>query len=288
MRIYKKGGKSDENPPKPAPAPDRLRSRGLPEQPQPEFQTNTLGRLQQMMEAMQRSDVPRDFGPRATREDVIQYLANRYNMPVEDVAADMPEPVRTYVMPRAGGGGSLDQGAVGMYNRRQFSGEKRRNNPFENKNILVAGNEADNPFTRNEELIHSMQPRNETGSFVDQYTYADLVDPVLKRLAEVDGIDMRDPEVAADIAYSFDPQEMEAKMMTQKMILRNAGIIGEGELTEEDLDNMYLYANDMYRSPEERSREGSYDLIRLLGRPTDNRSQDPEYRAALLNLFNKL
>ena len=81
---------------------------------------------------------------------------------------------------------------------------------------------------------------------------------------------------------------MEAKVMSNKMALRNLGIIGEGELTEEDLDNMYLYANDMYRSDDPISSNLSQDLMRLFGSPQRKRSQDPEYRAALLNLFNKL
>jgi hypothetical protein len=285
MRIYKKGGKSDENPPKPAPAPDRLRSRGLPNQPQPELQMNTLGRLQQMMEAMQKSDVPRDFGPRATREDVIQYIANRYNMPVEDVAADMPEPVRAYIKPMAGGGGDIDQGYGGLYTRRAFSGEKRRNNPHGNKSISIAGKYADNALVRNEELIHSMQDKE---AFMDPFTYEDLIDPVLKGMKEIDNIDMRDPVYAEDLAYGFDPMEMEAKVMSNKMALRNLGVIGEGELTEEDLDNMYLYANDMYRSDDPISSNVSQDLMRLFGSPQRKRFQDPEYRAALLNLFNKL
>jgi hypothetical protein len=290
MRIYKKGGQTDENPPKPAPAPDRLRSRGLPQQPQPELQMNTLGRLQQMMEAMQRSQATpqRDFGPIARRDDVIQYIADKYNMPVEEVSANMPEPVRSYVMPRAGGGGDLEEGAVGMSNKRTFSGAKRRNNPFEKSHILLSGGEADNPYTRNEELIHSMQPRNASGSFIDEYDYNELVDPMLKKIGELEGINMRDPEVRSDVNYAFSPAEMEAKVMTQKMILRNLGVIGEGELTQEDLDNIYLHANDMVRSDDPRTSQTATDLMRLFGSPSTNRYKDPEYREMLLNLFNKL
>lgn len=290
MRIYKKGGQTDENPPKPAPAPDRLRSRGLPQQPQPELQMNTLGRLQQVMESMQRSQAAptRDFGPIARREDVIQYLADKYNMSAEDIAEKMPAPVRSYVMPRAGGGGDLEGGAVGMSNTRTFSGAKRRNNPFEKRHILLSGGEADNPYTRNEELIHSMQPRNASGSFIDEYDYSELVDPMLKKIEELDGIDMRDPNVRADVNYAFSPSEMESKIMTQKMILRNMGLIGEGELTQEDLDNIYLYANESLGSDDPRTSQSASDLMRLFGSPSTNRFKDPEYREMLLNLFNKL
>lgn len=287
MRIYKKGGQTDENPPKPAPAPDRLRSRGLPQQPQPELQMNTLGRLQQMMEAMQRSQAapPRDFGRIPRRDDVIEYLANRYNMPVEEVAASMPEPVRAYIKPMAGGGGYLDDGDLGLYTKRAFSGEKRRNNPHGKKSISVSGQYADNALVRGEELIHSMQGGN---PFVDQFTYSDLVDPILEGMENLDNITAKDPFWASEIEYGFNPIEMEAKIMSQKMMLRDLGVIGQGELTEEDLDNIYLYANDMYKSGDQASKEMSYDIMRLFGTPERNRFQDPEYRKSLLNLYNKL
>lgn len=287
MRVYKKGGQTDENPPKPAPAPDRLRSRGLPQQPQPELQMNTLGRLQQMMEAMQRSQAapPRDLGPIPRRDDVIEYLANKYNMPAEDVEASMPEPVRAYIKPMAGGGGFLDEGDLGMFTKRTFSGEKRRNNPHGKRSISISSQYANNPLARGEELIHSMQDGN---PFVGNFMYADLVDPILEGMEDIDNITTKDPFWASEIEYGFNPIEMEAKIMAQKMFLRDLGVIGQGELTEEDLDNMYLYANDMYKSDDRVSRETAYDMMRLFGTPQRKRFQDPEYRKALLNLYNKL
>jgi hypothetical protein len=62
-------------------------------------------------------------------------------------------------------------------------------------------------------------------------------------------------------------------------------VIGEGPLTDEDLDNMYLFIQEQSQGSDIENYDMT-DMRRIFGRPDVPLMDNPEYRNALLDLVN--
>jgi hypothetical protein len=291
MRIYKNGGVSgnpdDIKPLNPHPA------KQIPTE-RPQFREKSLmERLVPVMEARMNLNRQPSRLDAPSRDEIIQYLAKKEGISQEEATRKLPEEVKAYLIPtRPGmGGGYSDSTSnedafkfVGMSNEmprglfgRQERKRAERGSLFPRKYINLSPLGVNMPLTQTEERLHSMQTEL---PMTDQTGY-DKIIRNMRRGYEAAGIDASGP----DWDYYFDPSEMEAKVMGAKLAMQKAGVIGEGPLTDEDLDNMYLFIQDQSQGSDIENYDMT-DMRRIFGRPDVPLMDNPEYRNALLDLVN--
>jgi hypothetical protein len=271
------------------PVPSIAPSRIGPQVPEPTFQEKTLiQRLEDFMALKSQKEKALPIPAPMKRQQALEYLAKKFNVPVEQVAESIPE-AKTFIVPTRGGtipehSGMAPEGMgyAGAYEN--IPSMRGRNNPYPENRIRIGSGFESEPFVRNEELFHSTQ--YDGPNIARGIGYNRNIRAIKKGLRNLDQIDLKNPNAMWD--YFFDPYETEAKIMTNKTILRELGVIGSGDVTDEDLDNIYLWANEMYNSGDKTNQIRANDMLRLVGFPGDNRINDPEYRKQLVKLFNRL
>jgi hypothetical protein len=291
MRIYKNGGVSGN--------PDDIK----PLNPQPAKQIPTerpqlrekslMERLAPVMEARMNLNRQPSRLDAPSRDEIIQYLAKKEGISPEEATRKLPEEVKAFLVPtRPGmGGGYSDSTSnedsfkwIGESNElprglfgRQERKRAERGSLFPRKYINLSPLGVNMPLTQTEERLHSMQTEV---PMTDQTGYNRIIRN-MKRGYEAAGIDASGPIWD----YYFDPSEMEAKVMGAKLAMQKAGVIGEGPLTDEDLDNMYLFIQEQSKGSDIESYDMT-DMMRVFGTPDVPLIENPDYRSALLDLVN--
>jgi len=292
MRIYKNGGVSGN--------PDDIK----PLNPQPAKQIPTerpqlrekslMERLAPVMEARMNLNRQPSRLDAPSRDEIIQYLAKKEGISQEEATRKLPEEVKAYLVPTRpgmGGGysgtpedetsmkfiGSSNELPSGLFGRQDRKREER-GSLFPRKYINLSPIGVNMPLTQTEERLHSMQTEL---PITDQGGY-DRIVRNMRRGYEEAGVDTSGPQWD----YYFDPSEMEAKVMGAKLAMQKAGVIGEGPLTDDDLDNMYLFIQEQYGGSDI-ERNDMTDMRRVFGTPQVPLMQNPDYRGALLDLVNK-
>jgi hypothetical protein len=293
MKTYKRGGVSgkpdDIQPLNPQPA------RQLPTERPQLRERSVMEKLTPYMEAKMNLERAPSRLSSVSYDDVVNYLAKKYNMTPEESRAKLPDEVKAYIFPTRPGMAAGyttpperadSQGYYGSSNTmsggflgRQDRLRKERGSLVPRKYINLSPEGSEMPLLRSEERIHSMQQNGIpiTGEAGFNKTLRQL-----RRGYEQMGVDTSGQEWD----YYFDPLEMEAKVMGAKMAMQEAGVIGEGPITDEDLDNMYLFAQDQYRGSDIESKD-IMSILGLLGIPGRQFLDNPEYRSAMLDLMNR-